>query len=296
MNKGNDGMKEASEKPRRNRKRGIAVSAVAAVILVSSLAGWMTYRHQYAVASADCRQNVAASQKTAKTYDRLLKGEAHTTANIDPATVRDTKTITALKATIKDERPKTVTCDADSLAGLKTQKTSAHGSDTWYRLHSEKLRKAVKAVKDSQTAKTIDQANQLLKDSEGKVQDETTRERLSKAIETKNNVRIRQAMNEVTGSMQAKQSEDAQAKAATASSVQENHGASDMTDAVSGNRTSAQRPQPNGRAPSQAAPARPAPVPSPSSTGQKPGWDGTVNFDGTDDTSGAWHNISIPRG
>lgn len=293
MNKGNGGAKEASEKPRWNRKRGIAVSVVAAVILVSLLAGWMTYRHQYDVASADCRQSVTASQKTAKTYDGLLKGEARTTANIDPAIVRDTKTIATLKNAIKDEQPKTVACDANRISGLKAEKMSARDSDAWYRLHLKKLRKAVKAVKESQTAKTIDQAGQLLKDSEGKVQDESTRERLSNAIETKNGERIRQAMNEVTGSMQAKQAEDAQAKAATATPIQENHGAAGMTGAASGNRTPAQHQQPNGRAPYSAAPARPAPAPSPSSTGQKPGWDGTVDFDGTDDTSGAWHGIAL---
>ncbi|MDF7641473.1 hypothetical protein PT279_07735 [Bifidobacterium sp. ESL0784] len=294
--------KEAPEKPKGNRTWKTVGAIVAAIALVvSGTAGWMAYQHERETASSACRHDASALRKTMKTYAGLLKGEAHAMATLDPSTVADPHTITVLAKKLNEKQPKTVSCDADGISAMKAADTSARDAGDWYRLHLTGLRKATKAVKDSRTDKTIEQAKQMLKDSEGKVQDEAVRDRLAKAIESRNDAQIVQAMNDVNADIQARQAADAQAQANTA--VQQSaakRGTEGSTGETSGDRTPAYR-RPNGNilrpgTPSHPSPSQPSPGSQapPSSAGQKPGWDGTVNFDGTDDTSGAWHNISIP--
>ncbi|WEV47627.1 hypothetical protein OZX62_05030 [Bifidobacterium sp. ESL0690] len=304
MSKKSGEAKEAPEKPKVNRTWKMVATIVAAIALVvSGTAGWMMYRHEREAASSACRHDVSALRKTMKTYTGLLKGEAYAMATLDPAMVADPHTITALAKKLDEKQPKTISCDADDILALKAADTSARDAGDWYRLHLTGLRKATKAVKDSRTDKTVEQAKQILKNSDGKVQDEAVRDRLAKAIESRNDAQIVQAMNDVNSNMQARQAADAQAQAnASAQQSAAERGTGGSTGKASGDRMPAYR-RPNGNIPQTGTAARPSPVPSrpspgsqapPSSSGQKPGWDGTVNFDGTDDTSGAWHNISIP--
>lgn len=303
LNEESSEAKEAPGKSKGSRTwKAVGAIVVAIALVVSGTAGWMAYRHERETANSRCRHDASALRKTMKTYNGLLKGEAHTMATLDPSTVTDPHSITALAKKLDEKQPKTVSCDADGIPELKAADTSARDAGAWYGLHLTKLRKATKAVKDSRTDKTIEQARQKLRDSDGKVQDEAVRGRLAKAIKSRNNARISQAMNDVDASMQARQAADAQDQASAAQPAPAGRDAGNTAGVASGNRTPAYR-RPDGNTVQPGTPAYPSPAPSrpspglqapPSSAGQKPGWDGTVNFDGTDDTSGAWHNISIP--
>lgn len=304
LNEESSEAKEAPGKSKGSRTwKAVGAIVVAIALIVSGTAGWMAYRHERETANSRCRHDASALRKTMKTYNGLLKGEAHTMATLDPSTVTDPHSITALAKKLDEKQPKTVSCDADGISALKAADTSLCDAGAWYRVHLTGLRKAMITVKDSRTDKTIGQAKQMLKDSDGKVQDEAVRDRLAKAIKSRDEAQIVQAMNDVNAGMQARQVADAQAQAnAAAQQSAAGQDAEGATGKASGNRTPAYR-QPNGNISQSGTAARPSPAPSrpspssqapPSFSGQKPGWDGTVNFDGTDDTSGAWHNISIP--
>ena len=303
LNEESSEAKEAPGKSKGSRTwKAVGAIVVAIALIVSGTAGWMAYRHERETANSRCRHDASALRKTMKTYNGLLKGEAHTMATLDPSTATDPHSITALAKKLDEKQPNTVSCDADGISALKAADTSLCDAGAWYGLHLTKLRKATKAVKDSRTDKTIEQARQKLRDSDGKVQDEAVRDRLAKAIKSRNNARISQAMNDVDASMQAKQAADAQDQALAAQPAPAGRDAGNTAGVASGNRTPTYR-RPDGNTVQPGTPAYPSPAPSrpspglqapPSSAGQKPGWDGTVNFDGTDDTSGAWHNISIP--
>lgn len=104
-------------------------------------------------------------------------------------------------------------CVADGKDGLETAIDELDDAAAWYEKHAGSLKKAVDAVNDSKLAKTIDTAKTLLESSNGNVQDDKTREELSKAIEAKDEAAIAKASKAVNDSIAAKQKADEEAKA-----------------------------------------------------------------------------------
>ena len=119
--------------------------------------------------------------------DRLL--DAKTTAikgscAPDAATSDVDRTTAALRGTTKELR--------NRLADLKT---------------------ATKAVTDSKLDRTVDDADALYKETDGKVADDKTRETLLKAVRARDAEAIAKAVKEVNESKTAKEQADAEAKA-----------------------------------------------------------------------------------
>ena len=108
--------------------------------------------------------------------------------------------------------PKTVACVADDMAGYESKTGLIEKNTGWYGKHEKSLKEAVKAVNDSKLAKTVSDAERLLKDSDGKVQDASTRDELSKAVEAKNETAIAAASRKVNDSMTAKMKADEEAQ------------------------------------------------------------------------------------
>ena len=75
------------------------------------------------------------------------------------------------------------------------------------------LKAATKAVADSKLDKTVDDANALYKQTDGRVADDKTRETLLKAVKTRDADAIAKAVKEVNESKTAKEKADAEAKA-----------------------------------------------------------------------------------
>ena len=67
-------------------------------------------------------------------------------------------------------------------------------------------------MNDSKLAKTVSDAERLLKDSDGKVQDASTRDELSKAVKAKDAAGIAAASKKVNDSMAAKTKADGEAQ------------------------------------------------------------------------------------
>ena len=201
------------------KSRKPAVIAVASVAVVAVLAGggylgWKAYTgHRLAEARQACVEASESYRKAVNGYSTLVNGDAATAFQITAKQVADAKTVDALATALKATEPKVVACAADDRAGYESKTGLIEKNTGWYGKHAKSLENAVRAVNDSKLAKTVSDAERLLKDSDGKVQDAKTRDELSKAIKAKDADAIASASKKVNDSMAAKTKADAEAKA-----------------------------------------------------------------------------------
>ena len=191
------------------------VAAVCAVILVAAgIIGWNAYSGaKLAEAKEACVTAADTVRNNANEYNALLNGDAADAAAVKAEQVKDSKTVESLGKELKAMAPEYEGCVADGKDGLETAIDELDDAAAWYEKHAGSLKKAVDAVNDSKLAKTIDTAKTLLESSNGNVQDDKTREELSKAIEAKDEAAIAKASKAVNDSIAAKQKADEEAKA-----------------------------------------------------------------------------------
>ena len=210
------GLDGVAENKKSRKPAVIAVASVAAVAMLAGCGwfGWKAYTgHRLAEARQACVEASESYRKAAGEYSKLVDGDAAAASKVAAGQVADAKTVDALAEELKATEPKVVACAADDMAGYES-KTGLIGKNTsWYGKHAKSLENAVKAVNDSKLAKTVSDAERLLKDSDGKVQDASTRDELSKAIKAKDADAIAAASKKVNDSMAAKTKADAEAKA-----------------------------------------------------------------------------------
>ena len=210
---GLDGVAE-NKKSRKKTVIAVASVAVVAVLAGGGYFGWKAYAgHQLADAKQACVEASESYRKAVNGYSTLVNGDAATASQITVKQVADAKTVDALAAALKATEPKVVACAADDKAGYEAKTGLIEKNAGWYGKHAKSLENAVKAVNDSKLAKTVSDAERLLKDSDGKVQDASTRDELSKAIKAKDADAIAAASKKVNDSMAAKTKADAEAKA-----------------------------------------------------------------------------------
>ena len=201
------------------KSRKPAVIAVASIAVVAVLAGggylgWKAYTgHQLAEARQACVEASESYRKAVNGYSTLVNGDAATAFQITAKQVADAKTVDALATALKATEPKVVACAADDRAGYESKTGLIEKNTGWYGKHAKSLKAAVGAVNDSKLAKTVSDAERLLNDSDGKVQDAKTRDELSKAVKAKDAGLIAAASKKVNDSMAAKTKADAEAKA-----------------------------------------------------------------------------------
>ena len=209
-----DGTVPAGRKNRRPVVIGVA--AVAAVALVAGgVCGYRAYEnHRVSMARQACQSAVTDLGKTVKSYKALLGADATTDAlKTDATSVRDAKTLDALKQAAEVETPAMVKCDASDKTGLDAAAAKADKTAKGVKAAAKALESAVKAVESSKLDKTVADADGLYKATEGKVQDEKTREALKQAIAKRDAGAIAKAVKSVNDSKAAKEKADAEAKA-----------------------------------------------------------------------------------
>ena len=190
------------------------VAAVCAVILVvAGIIGWNAYSGAKLAEAKEACAAADAVRSNANEYNALLNGDAADAAAVKAEQVKDSKTVESLGKELKAMAPEYEGCVADGKDGLETAIDELDDAAAWYEKHAGSLKKAVDAVNDSKLAKTIDTAKTLLESSNGNVQDDKTREELSKAIEAKDEAAIAKASKAVNDSIAAKQKADEEAKA-----------------------------------------------------------------------------------
>lgn len=223
------------------------VAAVCAVILVvAGIIGWNAYSGaKLAEAKEACATAADGVRNNANEYNALLNGDAADAAAVKAEQVKDAKTVESLGKELKASAPEYEGCVAEDAKGLDAATVKLGEQADWYKTHEQSLSKAVKAVTESKAAKTLetaktnltaklDEAAKLLTDSDGKVQDNTTRETLTNAIDAATRLKdandatkidkarktLEDAINGVNASVQAKTDADAQAAAAAAAAAQ----------------------------------------------------------------------------
>lgn len=209
-----DGTVPAGRKNRRPVVIGVA--AVAAVALVAGgVCGYRAYEnHRVSMAREACQSAVTDLGKTVKSYKALLGADATTAAlKTDATSVKDAKTLDALKQAVGAETPGMVKCDASDKIGLDTAAAKADKAAKGVKAAAKALGSAVKAVESSKLDKTVADADGLYKATEGNVQDERTREALKQAIAKRDAGAIAKAVKSVNDSKAAKEKADAEAKA-----------------------------------------------------------------------------------
>lgn len=175
------------EKPRKDRRR-IIIGAAAVAVAVLVAGGVCAHRayesHQASVARDACESAVADQAKAVKAYKTLLGSDATVAAlKTDAKSVKDAKTVDTLKRAAAVRLPAMVKCDAS------------------------------KAVESSKLDKTVADADALYKATDGKVQDDKTRDALKQAIAKRDAAAIAKAVKSVNDSKTAKEKADAEAKA-----------------------------------------------------------------------------------
>lgn len=209
-----DGTVSAGRKNRRPVVIGVA--AVAAVALVAGgVCGYRAYEnHRVSVARQACQSAVTDLGKTVKSYKALLGADATTAAlKTDATGVKDVKTLDALKRAVGAETPAMVKCDASDKTGLDETTAKADKTAKGVKAAAKALESAVKAVESSKLDKTVADADGLYRATEGKVQDDKTRDALKQAIAKRDADAIAKAVRAVNDSKTAKDQADAEATA-----------------------------------------------------------------------------------
>ena len=202
---------------RKNRRPVvIGVAAVAAVALVAGgVCGYRAYEnHRVSMAREACQSAVTDLNKAMKSYKALLGADATAAAlKTDATSVKDAKTLDALKQAAGVETPGMVKCDASDKTGLDEATAKADKTTKGVNADTKALESAVKAVESSKLDKTVADADGLYKATEGNVQDEKTREALKQAIAKRDAGAIAKAVKSVNDSKAAKEKADSEAKA-----------------------------------------------------------------------------------
>lgn len=209
-----DGTVPAGRKNRRPVVIGVA--AVAAVALVAGgVCGYRAYEnHRVSAARQACQSAVTDLGKTVKSYKALLGADATTAAlKTDATSVKDAKTLDALKQAAGAETPAMVKCDASDKTGLDAAAAKADKTAKGVKADAKTLQAAVRAVESSKLDKTVADADGLYRATEGKVQDDKTRASLLDAIKKRDADAIAKAVKVVNDSKTAKEKADAEAAA-----------------------------------------------------------------------------------
>ena len=206
-------MEEKTKKPHRGRSVAIIAVAVIALLAAGGIV-WKTHTDRLmAEAKADC---AAASERlhvATTAYNALLNGKAASMAKTDVKSVKDAKTLDVLSKAMKASMPKTVSCKADSRDAVVTATKAITANTAWYWTHGKSLNRLVNAVETSKLDKTVDDANALYKQTDGKVADDKTRASLLDAIKKRDADAIAKAVKEVNESKTAREKADAEAAA-----------------------------------------------------------------------------------
>ena len=166
-----------------------------------------------ALLGADCAAESERLRVATTAYNALLNGKAASMAKTDVKSVKDAKTLDVLSKAMKAPTPKTVSCKADSRPGVQDATKGVTANASWYKAHTKSLNGLANAVETSKLDKTVDDANALYKETDGRVADDKTREILLKAVKARDTDAIAKAVKEVNESKAAKEKADAEAKA-----------------------------------------------------------------------------------
>ena len=191
----------------------IAVSWMGLQIKNRHAAAMRQEAHETAISACDSAE---ATRRTIQSdLDRTTAKASKLLKDTSRGQVADPKTLDALNRLLG---AKTTTisgsCASDAaISDLDRTTASLHRTTKELKNRLTDLKAATKAVTDSKLDKTVDDANALYKETDGRVADDKTRASLLKAVKTRDADAIAKAVKEVNESKAAKEQADAEAKA-----------------------------------------------------------------------------------
>lgn len=203
---------------------------VAAVMAAAGVLLWQaheTHRQSEALMAAisKCDDSYDAATAARRSYLALLADDDTVSmSKLDRGKVADAGTIDSLNSMLG--KPNTDTgsptrCTSGTTTDKAERATRANRQlASAIKSRRSRLRAAVAAVEKSKLSKTVSDANKLYESSAGKVDDESARTALKKAIETGNEQRIAEAAAALNASMQSKSEKDAQSRAEAEAAAQ----------------------------------------------------------------------------
>lgn len=206
------------DNPARRNRRPVVIGVAAAAAVVLAVGGVCAHRayegHQVSVARQACQSAVADQAKAMKAYRALLDADGTVAAlKTDAKSVKDARTVDTLAKAAKADLPTMAECDASKAADLDAAAARASKAAKDVKSDTKALEEAVKAVETSKLDKTVADANALYKATDGKVQDNKTRDALAKAVKARDAIAIAKAVKAVNDSKAAKEKADAEAAA-----------------------------------------------------------------------------------
>ncbi len=200
----------------------VALVMAASLIAVSWMGLQAKNRHAAAMrqeahetAVSACNSAEATRKSVQSDLDRTTAKASKLLKDTSRGQVSDPKTLDALDRLL-DAKTTTIkgSCAPDA-ATSDVDRTTAALRRTTKELKNRlaDLKTATKAVTDSKLDKTVDDADALYKETDGKVADDKTRETLLKAVRARDAEAIAKAVKEVNESKAAKEKADAEAKA-----------------------------------------------------------------------------------
>ena len=191
----------------------IAVSWMGLQIKNRRAAAMRQEAHETAISACDSAE---ATRKTVQSdLDRTTAKASKLLKDTSRGQVADPKTLDALNRLL-DAKTTTIkgSCAPDAAASDVDRTTEALRRTTKeLKNRLTDLKTAAKAVTDSKLDKTVDDANALYKETDGRVADDKTRASLMDAIRKRDADAIAEAVKEVNESKAAKEKADAEAKA-----------------------------------------------------------------------------------
>ena len=255
----------------------IAVSWMGLQIKNRRAAAMRQEAHETAISACDSAE---ATRKTVQSdLDRTTAKASRLLKDTSRGQVADPKTLDALNRLL-DAKTSTIkgSCAPDAVTSDVNRTTAALRRTTKeLKNRLTDLKAATKAVADSKLDKTVDDANALYKQTDGRVADDKTRETLLKAVKTRDADAIAKAVKEVNESKMAKEKADAEAKAkaeqeAAAAAAQQAQASQSQSQGSSGSGSeTVRRPSSGGSSSSTntggASPGWSVPAPSDGGTG-----------------------------
>lgn len=196
-------------------------TAVAAMLLTAAMlagGGLLSVRHSQerraaAAAYARCESSLERLSSARSALSSAVADAERELEDSPASSLKDPETRVRLERLVKPTvRKGTAECTASATAEESAATaTKTDGLARTMASRTRDLRKAMNKVRSSKLDKTVDEAGKLLVDSDGKVQDEKTRDELSKAIEARDGTRIAKAVKAVNDSVTARRKADEEA-------------------------------------------------------------------------------------
>ena len=191
----------------------IAVSWIGLQIKTRHAAAVRQEAHETAISACDSAE---ATRKTIQSdLDRTTAKASKLLKDTSRGQVADPKKLDALNRLLDAKTTAIKGSCAPDAATFDVGRTTEALRRTTKELKNRltDLKTATKAVTDSKLDKTVDDANALYKETDGRVADDKTREILLKAVKARDTDAIAKAVKEVNESKAAKEKADAEAKA-----------------------------------------------------------------------------------